>query len=357
MSSDYRYLIHGATGETYFLIGDASPARHRGGAADHRISARCCGRSSRGLPLSQLMGGPAACSLALRPASTTLVCIRASSSGDIEIYNAGHPRPLSSARAGPKSPDGKVSGAARCDRAADRGMFSSEFRRERAPLDHGRRAAALRTACSKPEFTWRGIRHRRLCVLSASMVACVGARKAFVAAASAISNRSAGRGHRRRCDRYGRPCVVSAGRGKRKDVMSRILWVCVLLVVSLRINAHSSRVTGGGPACRCQDLVNRYAEFGDSTCAPRYQETDHRTPPGNRRAGDQARVLCTVDSPSVGLPEASSWPLQWLWESAESEIAATSSIAAQARLGTPTVGTTLRRRAASLRCGLKRRSC
>ena len=96
VSGDYCDLIHGGDGETYFLVGDVAGHGIAAAMLMSHLSAMLRTLVSVGLPLSQLMerASRVFCESTLPSHYATLVCGRASSSGEIEVCNAGHPPPL-----------------------------------------------------------------------------------------------------------------------------------------------------------------------------------------------------------------------------------------------------------------------
>jgi sigma-B regulation protein RsbU (phosphoserine phosphatase) len=96
VSGDYCDLIQGEGGETYFLVGDVAGHGVAAALLMSHLSATLRTLISLGLPLSQLMARASRifCESTLPTQYATLVCVRASASGEIEICNAGHPPPL-----------------------------------------------------------------------------------------------------------------------------------------------------------------------------------------------------------------------------------------------------------------------
>lgn len=96
VSGDYCDLIQGAGGQTYFLVGDVAGHGVAAAMLMSHLSAMLRTLVSVGLPLSQLMerASRVFCESTLPSHYATLVCGRASSSGEIEVCNAGHPPPL-----------------------------------------------------------------------------------------------------------------------------------------------------------------------------------------------------------------------------------------------------------------------
>ncbi|HEY3045242.1 MAG TPA: SpoIIE family protein phosphatase [Vicinamibacterales bacterium] len=96
VSGDYCDLIQGDGGQTYFLVGDVAGHGVAAALLMSHLSATLRTLISLGLPLSQLMERASRmfCESTLPTQYATLVCGRASASGEIEICNAGHPPPL-----------------------------------------------------------------------------------------------------------------------------------------------------------------------------------------------------------------------------------------------------------------------
>jgi sigma-B regulation protein RsbU (phosphoserine phosphatase) len=96
VSGDYCDLIQGDDGETYFLVGDVAGHGVAAALLMSHLSATVRTLISLGLPLPQLMerASRVFCESTLPTHYATLVCGRASASGEIEICNAGHPPPL-----------------------------------------------------------------------------------------------------------------------------------------------------------------------------------------------------------------------------------------------------------------------
>ena len=96
VSGDYCDLIPGNAGEMYFLIGDVAGKGVAAAMLMSHLSALLRTLITVGLPLSQLVerASRVFCESTLPGHYATLVCARASSSGEIEICNAGHPPPL-----------------------------------------------------------------------------------------------------------------------------------------------------------------------------------------------------------------------------------------------------------------------
>jgi sigma-B regulation protein RsbU (phosphoserine phosphatase) len=137
VSGDYCDLIQGDAGETYFLVGDVAGHGVAAAMLMSHLSATLRTLISLGLPLSQLMERASRifCESTLPTQYATLVCGRASLSGEIEVCNAGHPPPLVIRTSGPGGPDGIV----RLDATGlPIGMFCSEsFPSQIVQLDRG----------------------------------------------------------------------------------------------------------------------------------------------------------------------------------------------------------------------------
>jgi phosphoserine phosphatase RsbU/P len=96
VSGDYYDLIATDDGQGYFLIGDVAGKGIAAALLMSHLSAMLRTLISLGLPLGQLMERTSRvfCESTLPTTYSTLVCGRTSSSGDVEISNAGHPPPL-----------------------------------------------------------------------------------------------------------------------------------------------------------------------------------------------------------------------------------------------------------------------
>ncbi len=96
VSGDYCDLIPGDADQVYFLIGDVAGKGVAAAMLMSHLSAMLRTLITVGLPLSQLMerASRVFCESTLPTHYATLVCGRASSSGEIEVCNAGHPPPL-----------------------------------------------------------------------------------------------------------------------------------------------------------------------------------------------------------------------------------------------------------------------
>ena len=134
VSGDYCDLIQGDSGETYFLVGDVAGHGVAAAMLMSHLSATLRTLISVGLPVSQLIerASRVFCESTLPNHYATLVCGRASASGEIEVCNAGHPPPLV-VRGGGR---GEV---LRLDATGlPIGMFSSEsFTSQTVRLEHG----------------------------------------------------------------------------------------------------------------------------------------------------------------------------------------------------------------------------
>jgi phosphoserine phosphatase RsbU/P len=96
VSGDYCDLLPGPRGDTYFLVGDVAGKGVAAAMVMSHLSAMLRTLISIGLPLPELMqrASRVLCESTLPTHYATLVCGRASTSGEIEICNAGHPPPL-----------------------------------------------------------------------------------------------------------------------------------------------------------------------------------------------------------------------------------------------------------------------
>jgi sigma-B regulation protein RsbU (phosphoserine phosphatase) len=96
VSGDYCDLLPGPRGETYFLVGDVAGKGVAAAMLMSHLSAMLRTLISIGLPLPELMqrASRVFCESTLPSHYVTLVCGRASTSGEIEICNAGHPPPF-----------------------------------------------------------------------------------------------------------------------------------------------------------------------------------------------------------------------------------------------------------------------
>jgi len=96
VSGDYCDLIRTDNGDAYFLLGDVAGKGVSAAMLMSHLSAMLRTLVSVGLPLSQLMerASRVFCESTLPMHYATLVCGRASASGDIELCNAGHLPPL-----------------------------------------------------------------------------------------------------------------------------------------------------------------------------------------------------------------------------------------------------------------------
>jgi sigma-B regulation protein RsbU (phosphoserine phosphatase) len=96
VSGDYYDLIPDNAGQVYFVIGDVAGKGVAAAMLMSHLSAMLRTLVTVGLPLGQLMERVSRvfCESTLPAQYATLVCGRASSSGEIEVCNAGHPPPL-----------------------------------------------------------------------------------------------------------------------------------------------------------------------------------------------------------------------------------------------------------------------
>lgn len=96
VSGDYCDLIPGNADQVHFVIGDVAGKGVAAAMLMSHLSAMLRTLITIGLPLSQVMerASRVFCESTLPTHYATLVCGRASSSGEIEICNAGHPPPL-----------------------------------------------------------------------------------------------------------------------------------------------------------------------------------------------------------------------------------------------------------------------
>jgi sigma-B regulation protein RsbU (phosphoserine phosphatase) len=96
VSGDYCDLLPGPRGDTYFLVGDVAGKGVAAAMLMSHLSAMLRTLISIGLPLPELMerASRVFCESTLPTHYVTLVCGRASTSGELEICNAGHPPPL-----------------------------------------------------------------------------------------------------------------------------------------------------------------------------------------------------------------------------------------------------------------------
>lgn len=102
VSGDYCDLIPGHSDHGYFLLGDVAGKGVAAAMLMSHLSAMLRTLITIDLPLSQLMerASRVFCESTLPAHYATLVCGRASSSGEVEICNAGHPPPLLLRRSG-----------------------------------------------------------------------------------------------------------------------------------------------------------------------------------------------------------------------------------------------------------------
>lgn len=96
VSGDYCDLIAGDEGDLYFLVGDVAGKGVAAAMLMSHLSAMLRTLISIKLPIGQLMerASRVFCESTLPMHYATLVCGRATTSGEIEICNAGHPPPL-----------------------------------------------------------------------------------------------------------------------------------------------------------------------------------------------------------------------------------------------------------------------
>jgi sigma-B regulation protein RsbU (phosphoserine phosphatase) len=96
VSGDYCDLVPGGPGHFHFLLGDVSGKGVAAAMLMSHLSAMLRTLITLDLPLSELMerASRVFCESTLPTHYATLICGRASSSGEIEICNAGHPPPL-----------------------------------------------------------------------------------------------------------------------------------------------------------------------------------------------------------------------------------------------------------------------
>jgi phosphoserine phosphatase RsbU/P len=96
VSGDYCDLIYGNDGALYFALGDVAGKGVAAAMLMSHLSALLRTLISVGMPLEALMerASRVFCESTLPTHYATLVCGRASASGEVEICNAGHPPPL-----------------------------------------------------------------------------------------------------------------------------------------------------------------------------------------------------------------------------------------------------------------------
>jgi phosphoserine phosphatase RsbU/P len=96
VSGDYCDLIYGSDGALYFALGDVAGKGVAAAMLMSHLSALLRTLISVGMPLEALMerASRVFCESTLPTHYATLVCGRASASGEVEICNAGHPPPL-----------------------------------------------------------------------------------------------------------------------------------------------------------------------------------------------------------------------------------------------------------------------
>jgi sigma-B regulation protein RsbU (phosphoserine phosphatase) len=96
VSGDYCDFLQADSGDVYFIIGDVAGKGVAAAMLMSHLSAMLRTLISIGLPLGQVMerASRVFCESTLASHYATMVCGRASASGEIEICNAGHPPPL-----------------------------------------------------------------------------------------------------------------------------------------------------------------------------------------------------------------------------------------------------------------------
>jgi sigma-B regulation protein RsbU (phosphoserine phosphatase) len=96
VSGDYCDLIPGNSDDVYFLVGDVAGKGVAAAMLMSHLSALLRTLITLGLPLGQMMerANRVFCESTLPAHYATLVCGRVSSSGEMEVCNAGHPPPL-----------------------------------------------------------------------------------------------------------------------------------------------------------------------------------------------------------------------------------------------------------------------
>jgi sigma-B regulation protein RsbU (phosphoserine phosphatase) len=165
VSGDYCDLIQGERGQTYFLVGDVAGKGVAAAMLMSHLSAMLRTLISVGLPLNQLMerASRVFCESTLPSHYATLVCGQASSSGEIEVCNAGHPPPLVI----------RASGIAQLDATGlPIGMFSSErFSSQTVRLEPGETLLLYTDGLLETQNSG-GVEYgiERLCTLSTSAV-------------------------------------------------------------------------------------------------------------------------------------------------------------------------------------------
>jgi sigma-B regulation protein RsbU (phosphoserine phosphatase) len=169
VSGDYCDLIQGGGGQTYFLVGDVAGKGVAAAMLMSHLSAMLRTLVSVGLPLNQLMerASRVFCESTLPSHYATLVCGQASSSGEIEVCNAGHPPPLV-IRAGEHGEPGEI---IRLDATGlPIGMFCSEsFTSQTVRLEPGETLLLYTDGLLETQNSG-GMEYgiERLCTLSAS---------------------------------------------------------------------------------------------------------------------------------------------------------------------------------------------
>ena len=96
VSGDYCDLIRGGGGDAYIIVGDVAGKGVAAAMLMSHLSALLRTLISVGLPLGQLLerASRVFCESTLPTHYATLVCARASETGEMEVANAGHPPPL-----------------------------------------------------------------------------------------------------------------------------------------------------------------------------------------------------------------------------------------------------------------------
>ena len=146
VSGDYCDLVPGSPGHFHFLLGDVSGKGVAAAMLMSHLSAMLRTLITLDLPLSQLMerASRVFCESTLPTHYATLICGRASSSGEIEICNAGHPPPLVV----------QADGIVRLDahRHADWHVLQPEPRLEPYGSRQARRCCSIPMVCSRPRM-------------------------------------------------------------------------------------------------------------------------------------------------------------------------------------------------------------
>jgi sigma-B regulation protein RsbU (phosphoserine phosphatase) len=96
VSGDYCDLITGTSGTAHFLVGDVAGHGIAAAMLMSNLSATLRTLISLGISVTELMerANRVFCETTIATHYATLVCGRASASGDVEVANAGHPPPL-----------------------------------------------------------------------------------------------------------------------------------------------------------------------------------------------------------------------------------------------------------------------